>query len=154
MTASIERCGYTVHRWPNQRIIVITDVGPLYLDPDLFDRLDDTTFEQFMTAWLAGDYAGTCVALGLPDPRDGLKHLAEANERERARIKENGSATEPVPAEDPQYEMHKWAVEWPILFGGQTERETYATEAEAREILPAYGPTAYVVKIEPVRVEI
>ncbi len=29
-----------------------------------------------------------CVALGEPDPRDGLKHLAEANERERERVEE------------------------------------------------------------------
>lgn len=86
------RRGYVVSRpsLPVGRVMVATDKGPLFIDADLYDRLDDDAFSQFMGAWCSGDYAATQVALGLPDPRDGLKHLAEANEAERARM-ENGT---------------------------------------------------------------
>lgn len=82
--ATVQRCGYMVHRWQHQPVIIITASEPLYMEPDAYDRLDDDEFEAFMTAWHAGDYAQTQLILGEPDPRNGLKHLAEANEREKA----------------------------------------------------------------------
>lgn len=52
-----------------------------------------------------------------------------------------------------RYETHEWAVEWPTFFTG-TEHQSFATEAEARERCPDYGPSAYVTKINPVRVPV
>lgn len=85
--ATFQRRGYIVCRWPDlyERVLVVTEHAPLWLDPHLYDRLDDDQFEAFVAAWLSGDYIQRCALLGEPDPRDGLKHLAEANERERAR---------------------------------------------------------------------
>jgi hypothetical protein len=51
-----------------------------------------------------------------------------------------------------EYETHTCAVEWPTLSGA--EKQTFATLAEAQEQLPLYGPTAYIVVIEPVQVPI
>lgn len=84
--ATFHRRGYLVCLWPNpyERVLVVTEHAPLWLERRLYNALDDDQFEQFMTEWLAGDYAQSCIALGESDPRDGLKHLAEANEREKA----------------------------------------------------------------------
>lgn len=51
------------------------------------------------------------------------------------------------------YEMHEWAIRWPVLFG-DFEQQTYAAEGEARRDLHLYGPTAWLQKIDPVRVEL
>lgn len=82
------RCGYPVQHgdlYPGgPRVIITTPAGPLHLESHLYTTIDDAAFERFMNAWLAGDYAQTRLALGQPDPRDGLKHLAAANEAELA----------------------------------------------------------------------
>lgn len=84
--ATVQRRGYLVCLWPNpyERVLVVTENAPLWLERHIYGRLDDDQFEAFMTKWLAGDYAQSCIALGESDPRDGLKALAEANEREKA----------------------------------------------------------------------
>lgn len=83
--ATVQRCGYLVCLWPNpyERVLVVTEHAPLWLERHIYSRLDDDQFEAFMTTWLAGDYAQSCIALGESNPRDGLKALAEANEREK-----------------------------------------------------------------------
>jgi len=54
--------------------------------------------------------------------------------------------------DDAEYETHAYAIEWPTLSGA--EKQTFATLAEAQEQLPLYGPTAYVIVIEPVQVPV
>lgn len=55
-------------------------------------------------------------------------------------------------SDDTKYKTHAYAIEWPTLSGA--EKRTFATLTEAQEQLPLYGPTAYVIAIEPVAVPV
>jgi hypothetical protein len=91
-----------------------------------------------------------------PGPRNPL-FVGHAREEHRpAMVPMQKEADEVITdaTDDDRFEIHEWAVEWPIMFGDQAERETYATEAEAREMCVHYGPTAYVTRIDPVKVEL
>lgn len=91
--ATVQRCGYLVCLWPNpyERVLVVTEHAPLWLERHIYSRLDDDQFELFMTTWLAGDYAQRCAALsrlefGADKPRPEPDTLPELV----ARLREHG----------------------------------------------------------------